>query len=1029
MKKLFYFVMITCISIGLFACDSIANDVILDTALEYLDITYANEDDIDHVREDISFIAGEYSDTVSITWVSSHPDVIEIDGSMGIVTRGDVDVVVTITATVNYETLSKDKVFELTVLKNDDGEIPLSDLEILEQVKDSIEVIYQSGDDATHTTENIAFDYNQMLSDDVDVSISSSHEEVILIDELVGYVIRNSQDVEVVITFDLSLRDASTQKTMTLTVLAKEVDMSDDMPPMIFGIDSHIIYVGDETLDLYEGVTVVDDIDEDITLEIDDTSLDVSEAGLYDVYYRATDSSDQTTEIKSQIIVIEQSSGETFIETFDQLDISGSSYVSGSFTGVNGVNWSYSGARGDQQLDGQAIAFGGKISDDSYLQATIDGGITSLSLSYDKPFSNGQIYDVMINDNIVGSFDNSNGSGEYSIDDLNISGTFTIKIAPQDAEDGRRQMTLDNLSWTSFGGQGISDDFSDLLDDYEALDLIDATFENTILDLPELGDNNSSISWSVIQGDPYIDLNSQLLQVPNTGQTQVVLEALLQLGDVEVYKTFVITIGLGDPYEISEIKLLDEGSFVHTQGVISYIDESSDTYIAYLQDQSAAIKLALTQAQSALLTIGHEFEITGMISNDMIDVSTLKDLGEDYLYTPEVLASDLSDYVSMKVDVSGYVDQAYENQSQTFVLKTMDGNINLSILDDETDISSMLNDAKLGYYVELSGIVYEDQNLYYIYLIDDEDIMVDDHIDQDMIDDLILNELTFIDMPSQTTSDLVLIDSDDLSFDATITWQSADPQVIDTEGIVYSVDEDITVTLSYEIRNHLGDVIDQMIYQITVVSSSSNYTGNYYNSINFSLSGSALKYELQALISQMNDRGYDFAKTALQDSDEDPSNPSKMILVYNRDSINSTWDSAATWNREHIWPQSKLGSASKSDLFNLRPANTSINSNRGNYPFGDYRSTSSQGYGLYSGYWYPGDDDRGDIARAVLYMNTRWGLTISSGGIGSLETFITWHEEDPVDAFEMHRNDVIYSYQGNRNPYVDFPYLVDEIYA
>ena len=90
----------------------------------------------------------------------------------------------------------------------------------------------------------------------------------------------------------------------------------------------------------------------------------------------------------------------------------------------------------------------------------------------------------------------------------------------------------------------------------------------------------------------------------------------------------------------------------------------------------------------------------------------------------------------------------------------------------------------------------------------------------------------------------------------------------------------------------------------------------------------------------------------------------------------------------------------------MRPANPSINSSRGNLPFVDGSGT----YGKVGSGWFPGEKDKGDVARAIFYMNTRWGLSINSQ-IGNLNTFIKWHNEDPVDDFERHRNEVIYSYQ------------------
>ncbi|MCK7485054.1 MAG: endonuclease [Bacillus subtilis] len=155
-----------------------------------------------------------------------------------------------------------------------------------------------------------------------------------------------------------------------------------------------------------------------------------------------------------------------------------------------------------------------------------------------------------------------------------------------------------------------------------------------------------------------------------------------------------------------------------------------------------------------------------------------------------------------------------------------------------------------------------------------------------------------------------------------------------------------------------------------------------------------------------------------------PLRPGNILLVYNRASVSGVWDGATTWNKEHVWPQSKLGTASDSDLHNLRPSNPSINSNRGNLAF----AAGSGTYGPRGSGWFPGEADKGDIARIVFYMNTRWGLAIDAN-IGNLAMFIEWHTTDPVDAFEINRNNQIYLNQYNRNPYIDHPELVGLVYG
>jgi len=127
-------------------------------------------------------------------------------------------------------------------------------------------------------------------------------------------------------------------------------------------------------------------------------------------------------------------------------------------------------------------------------------------------------------------------------------------------------------------------------------------------------------------------------------------------------------------------------------------------------------------------------------------------------------------------------------------------------------------------------------------------------------------------------------------------------------------------------------------------------------------------------------------------TDQDPNNAVNILLVYNRASILGKWDAGATWNREHVWPKYWLNltssqvdnnySGAASDLFELRPADPGINTSRSDYSYG--LATSSGGYFVgtsnvlnYDGtkflkYFFPGDADKGDVARGIFYMATRY---------------------------------------------------------
>ena len=145
------------------------------------------------------------------------------------------------------------------------------------------------------------------------------------------------------------------------------------------------------------------------------------------------------------------------------------------------------------------------------------------------------------------------------------------------------------------------------------------------------------------------------------------------------------------------------------------------------------------------------------------------------------------------------------------------------------------------------------------------------------------------------------------------------------------------------------------------------------------------------------------------------SDVSKVGLLYLGTMVSSTWDGGNTWNQEHVWPKSKLSTDKQiGDIMHLRPANPSENSRR-----------SNTAYGESSGYYTPNAAVRGDCARMVLYMYVRWGATGtmwgSSGVIENLNILLKWMEEDPVDTWEMGRNDSVQSITGVRNVFVDYP--------
>ena len=146
-------------------------------------------------------------------------------------------------------------------------------------------------------------------------------------------------------------------------------------------------------------------------------------------------------------------------------------------------------------------------------------------------------------------------------------------------------------------------------------------------------------------------------------------------------------------------------------------------------------------------------------------------------------------------------------------------------------------------------------------------------------------------------------------------------------------------------------------------------------------------------------------------------------------------------NAEHIWPQSYFKSALPmvSDLFNLGPTFATPNSRRGNMRFAkvakaDYSTSCGSKRGKEG--FEPCDPVKGDVARSVLYFmlayhdrDIRQGMDYDGFWVSQVPMFVEWNRLDPPDGNERRRNDLVQQLQGNRNPFIDEPALVDRIGA
>ena len=265
-----------------------------------------------------------------------------------------------------------------------------------------------------------------------------------------------------------------------------------------------------------------------------------------------------------------------------------------------------------------------------------------------------------------------------------------------------------------------------------------------------------------------------------------------------------------------------------------------------------------------------------------------------------------------------------------------------------------------------------------------------------------------------------------------------------------------------------------------------NHYGNYYGQLTWS-DGAELKEILHTIINHnVNHLNYSSPNwESNSDADHTFDDFEYLDVIYSENRVFNK-NTNKEWQREHAFPASlmtglltadaveNLGRAT--DFHNLFASAASANSSRGNKNYGvadvnastyQNRTTSEglDGYSFDSKTFEPGDIDKGRVARAIFYMCTMYsedeedtinqktlkGLTVQeepveypAGGvgydafaIGNLSALLSWANTIDVDYLEMQHNESVYSHpyskagvaQNNRNPYVDYPELVDYVFG
>ncbi|KIC62234.1 endonuclease [Chryseobacterium taiwanense] len=267
-------------------------------------------------------------------------------------------------------------------------------------------------------------------------------------------------------------------------------------------------------------------------------------------------------------------------------------------------------------------------------------------------------------------------------------------------------------------------------------------------------------------------------------------------------------------------------------------------------------------------------------------------------------------------------------------------------------------------------------------------------------------------------------------------------------------------------------ILFSLLFSFAFVNAFAQIPTGYYNGTT-GLTGAALKSKLNQIITNGHiDHGYGGLWTGYQTTDRDYyyENDGTILDIYSEnpngtDPYNFTYSTnqcgsynveGNCYNREHIVPQSLFNEAlpMRSDIHFIRATDGKVNGMRSNYPYGKVGSasfTSLNGSKLgtsispgYSGIVFePIDAFKGDVARMILYFVTRYETQLSGFSTGNmlggsafpglqtweLNQLLAWNTLDPVSPAEIGRNNASYTYQGNRNPYIDHPEYVDQIWG
>lgn len=570
-----------------------------------------------------------------------------------------------------------------------------------------------------------------------------------------------------------------------------------------------------------------------------------------------------------------------------------------------------------------------------------------------------------------------------------------------------------------------------------------------------LGDNITVVTPNIdllkVNKDQKVELSITIPNLKKIDKIRVNNEDIdnsSSIFEITITKDTTISVSFVD-IVVSENSIINQrkksvGSQVQFEAVVTSIVG----YHIFVEDDTAGLTIYNKKKSplSVNLEVGQKIKVDAKLSefNGLIQIDSSTNPQISVISSnnqlPEVVdISNLSsldmNIQSRRVNINNATISKIEGRMITIKLPS-----NLELLirtQDSGDIFNLFQNKRVGSIINISNMNMSYYNAFQLMPSDVNQINI---VEKELTASDILKGVSIVYLPQNsqnTVYDNIQLPTSSMGHN--LSWVSKNPQLLSNSGVVVRPNKntDVKLTVSVDVNG----VVESKDFVITIIAKTetkpqSQHAQNtadiskYYQGLNTSLGSSEIFSQLSKIVNtNANVGSYGLAATILSKSDISTSNPSKLYGIYNAQLLPNRWDSGKSWNREHVWPQSKLNGASRSDAHNLRASQVKINSTRGNEKFVDGTGSA----GLASGGFWPGDDHKGDVARILFYMvvkypNLKLTSSTSSGVMGDLRLLKKWHNQDPVDQFEINRNNVIYSYQKNRNPFIDKPELFDGIW-